>query len=73
MAFFAPDIGIDLGTSNTMVYVRGRGIVISEPSVVAADATRRNVVRAVGDEAVYLRGRATSSINVVSPLKQGRL
>ncbi len=73
MAFFAPDIGIDLGTSNTMVYVRGRGIVISEPSVVAADASRRNVVRAVGDEAVYLRGRATSSINVVSPIKAGAI
>ena len=46
MAFFAPDIGIDLGTSNTMVYVRGRGIVISEPTIVVTDANNRRNVRA---------------------------
>ncbi len=73
MAFFAPDIGIDLGTSNTMVYVRGRGIVISEPTVVAADANKRNLVRAVGDEAVYLRGRTTSAITVVQPIRAGAI
>ena len=49
MAFFAPDIGIDLGSSNTMVYVRGRGIVISEPTLVATNTANRRQVRAVGD------------------------
>ena len=51
MAFFAPDIGIDLGTSNTVVYVRGRGIVISEPTMVVVDSGNKRSVRAVGDDA----------------------
>ena len=45
----APDLGIDLGTSNTAVYVRSRGIVISEPTLVAVDRADKKTVRAVGD------------------------
>lgn len=57
MALIAPEIGIDLGTSNTMVYVRGRGIVVSEPTIVVIDSDNKHNVRAVGDEAEILLGR----------------
>ena len=57
MPFLAPDIGIDLGTENINVYVRGRGIVISEPTLVVLDRENRHTVRAVGDEARFLYGR----------------
>lgn len=73
MAFFAPDIGIDLGTSNTMVYVRGRGIVISEPTIVVTDANNRRNVRAVGDEARYLLGRTTASLAAILPMRSGTI
>lgn len=71
MAFFAPDIGIDLGTSNTSVYVRGRGIVISEPTLVLVDRRERNHVLAVGDEASYLMGRTPENVALVEPLRGG--
>ena len=71
MNFFAPDIGIDLGTSNTLVYVRGRGVVISEPTLVVAEGKGRKSVQAVGDEARYLLGRTTDSTVVVRPVKGG--
>ncbi|MCQ2476462.1 MAG: rod shape-determining protein [Clostridia bacterium] len=66
------DIGIDLGTANTLVYVRGKGIVIREPSVVAVDqkSTPPKVV-AVGTEAKEMIGRTPGSIVAVSPLKDG--
>ena len=71
MALFAPDIGIDLGTSNTVVYVRGRGIVISEPTMVVVDTNNRRSVRAVGDEAKFLLGRTSEALTVVRPLQNG--
>lgn len=64
------DIGIDLGTANTLVYVRGRGIVINEPSVVALN-TKTNRVVAVGTEAKNMMGRTPSHIRVVRPLVDG--
>jgi len=73
MAFFAPDIGIDLGTSNTVVYVRGRGIVISEPTMVVVDSNNKRNVRAVGDEAKFLLGRTSDALTVVRPLKGGSI
>ncbi|MBE5803304.1 MAG: rod shape-determining protein [Clostridiales bacterium] len=73
MAFFAPDIGIDLGTSNTVVYVRGRGIVISEPTMVVVDSNNKRNVRAVGDEAKFLLGRTSDALTVVRPLKSGSI
>jgi len=67
---FVNDIGIDLGTANTLVHVRGRGIVLSEPSVVALNRTDHSVV-AVGHAAKAMLGRAPGTIDVVRPLKDG--
>lgn len=64
------DIGIDLGTANTLVYVKGKGIVSREPSVVAVDM-RNNRVLAVGSEAKDMLGRTPRSIAAVRPLKDG--
>ena len=63
-------IGIDLGTANTLVYLRGRGIVLREPSVVAVEAKSRKVV-AVGSEAKMMLGKTPGSITAVRPLKNG--
>ena len=73
MAIIAPEIGIDLGTSNTVVYVRGRGIVISEPTMVVIDSGNKRNVRAVGDEAKFLMGRTSEALTVVKPLKNGSI
>lgn len=67
---FSNDIGIDLGTANTLVYLRGRGIVINEPSVVALN-TKTNRVVAVGTEAKNMMGRTPSHIRIVRPLVDG--
>ncbi len=70
MRIFSRDIGIDLGTANTLIYVKGRGIVVREPSVVAIDKYTGKVV-AVGLEASEMMGRAPENIVVVRPLKDG--
>ena len=67
---FSRDIGIDLGTANTLVHVRGRGIVIAEPSVVAKDQ-RTGAILAIGAEAKRMVGRTPASIIAVRPLKDG--
>ena len=67
---FTRDIGIDLGTSNTLVYLKGKGIIMREPSVVAYDV-RNDAVRAVGTEAKEMIGRTPGSIVAVRPLKNG--
>ena len=64
------DIAVDLGTANTLVYVRGHGIVISEPSVVAIDE-QTGTVRAVGQQAKQMIGRAPAQLTVVRPLANG--
>src|SRR5207302_7403502 len=64
------DMAVDLGTANTLVYVRGRGIVLSEPSVVAIDQ-RSGEVHAVGVEAKRMLGRTPGSIAAIRPLKDG--
>lgn len=66
----ARKIGIDLGTANVLVYVKGRGIVLSEPSVVAL-STKTNRVRAVGADALAMVGRQPESIEVVRPMRNG--
>lgn len=63
-------LGIDLGTANVLVYVRGRGIVIAEPSVVAI-STRDRRIKAVGSEALAMLGREPESIEVVRPMRNG--
>jgi len=64
------DIGIDLGTANVLVYVKGRGIVLREPSVVAKDI-RTNKTLAVGEEARQMLGRTPSNIQAIRPLRDG--
>ena len=68
--FFKKEIGIDLGTANTMVYVTGKGIILREPSVVAVNMKDELVV-AVGREATEMIGRTPGSISAVRPLKDG--
>jgi rod shape-determining protein MreB len=70
LGLFSRDIGIDLGTANTLVHVRDRGIVISEPSVVAMEAKTKRVL-AVGAEAKRMVGRTPASIIAVRPLRDG--
>ena len=59
MGFVAHDLGVDLGTSNTLVYVKHKGIMISEPTIVVVDAGNERKVRAVGDDAKIMLGRTT--------------
>ena len=66
---FSNDIGIDLGTANTLVHVKGQGVVINEPSVVAMN-TKTNRVVAVGNDAREMLGRNPSHIDVVRPLSR---
>ena len=73
MPFLAPDIGIDLGTENINVYVRGRGIVISEPTLVVLDRENRHTVKAVGDEARFLYGRSPDQLIAVAPIRNGQV
>jgi rod shape-determining protein MreB len=68
--FGGRDMAVDLGTANTLVYVRGRGIVLSEPSVVAVDS-RNGDVHAVGLEAKRMLGRTPGTISAIRPLKDG--
>ncbi len=68
--FGGRDMAVDLGTANTLVYVRGRGIVLSEPSVVAVDS-RTGEVHAVGLEAKRMLGRTPGTISAIRPLKDG--
>src|SRR5450631_2312480 len=70
LGLFSRDIGIDLGTANTLVHVRNRGIVISEPSVVAIEAKTKKVL-AIGAEAKRMVGRTPASIIAVRPLRDG--
>jgi len=66
------DMAIDLGTANTLVYVKGRGVVLNEPSVVAtASAKGRKQVLAVGDEAKMMLGRTPGNIEAIRPLRDG--
>ncbi|MDD7718549.1 MAG: rod shape-determining protein, partial [Eubacteriaceae bacterium] len=66
----AKDIGIDLGTANTLIYIKDKGIVLNEPSVIARD-NKRNITIAVGHQAKEMMGKAPAHIDVVRPLKDG--
>src|SRR4030042_7213380 len=67
---FTKRIGIDLGTANVLAYVRGKGVVVNEPSVVAL-ATRENRVVAVGREARDMLGRTPGGVTVIRPMRDG--
>ena len=70
--FLSSDIAIDLGTANTLVYVKGRGIILNEPSVVAITTNRGKAqVLAVGDEAKLMLGRTPGNIQAIRPLRDG--
>ena len=69
-SLFSNDMGIDLGTANTLVYVKGQGIVLREPSVVAIERDTRNVL-AIGAEAKRMLGKTPANIIAVRPLRNG--
>ena len=69
-SFFAPCLGIDLGTANTLVYMKGKGIILREPSVVAMKNNKKDIL-AVGEEAKKMIGRTPGNIVAVRPLKDG--
>ena len=66
----AKDIGIDLGTANVLIYVKGRGIVLNEPSVVVIDTETKSVI-AVGEEAKEMLGRTPGKVKAIKPMKDG--
>ncbi|MGA2444087.1 MAG: rod shape-determining protein [Opitutaceae bacterium] len=68
--YFSNDIGIDLGTANTLVYVKDKGIVLREPSVVAISTSTRKVLK-VGEEARRMLGRTPGNIQAIRPMKDG--
>jgi rod shape-determining protein MreB len=68
--FFSSDLAVDLGTANTLVYAKGRGIVVNEPSIVALDKNNKRVL-AVGREAKEMLGRTPADIVAVKPMKDG--
>lgn len=67
---FSADLAIDLGTANTLIYLRGKGIVLNEPSIVAFDRTNKKIV-AIGKEAQQMLGRTHRDIRTIRPLKDG--
>jgi rod shape-determining protein MreB and related proteins len=72
LGFMSADMAIDLGTANTLVYVKGRGIVLAEPSVVAiAEVRGKKHVLAVGEEAKQMLGRTPGNISAIRPLRDG--
>lgn len=70
LGLFSHDIGIDLGTANTLVYVKGKGIVIREPSAVARNKKSKEIL-AIGTSAKKMMGRAPATIDVIRPLRDG--
>ncbi|HVW71545.1 MAG TPA: rod shape-determining protein, partial [Candidatus Paceibacterota bacterium] len=70
MAYFSPKLGIDLGTTNVLVFLPGKGVVINEPSVVAV-SKENNKVLAIGVEAKKMIGRTPDSIVAYRPMKDG--
>lgn len=71
MFFRSMDIGIDLGTANLLVYIKGKGVVFNEPSVVTIDRSKNNKLVAVGNEAHDMIGRTPGNIVAIRPLKEG--
>ncbi len=70
--FAAADLAIDLGTANTVVYLRDHGVVLAEPSVVAMEIVNgMRSVRAVGDDAKLMLGRTPENLHVIRPLRNG--
>lgn len=70
LSFKSKDIGIDLGTANVLIYVKGQGIVLNEPSIVAIDTDSKSVI-AVGTEANEMLGRTPGKVKAIKPMKDG--
>lgn len=74
-SYFSSDMAIDLGTANTLIYVRGKGIVLDEPSVVAirheGGPNGKKIIQAVGHEAKQMLGRVPGNIEAIRPMKDG--
>ena len=68
--YFTKDVGIDLGTANSLVYAKGRGIVVSEPSLAAVN-NKTGQILAIGEEAKKMLGRTPAHIDVIRPLVNG--
>ena len=68
--FFATDIAIDLGTANTLIYIKGKGIVLNEPSIVAFDKNSKRII-ALGNKAKEMQGREHKEIRVTRPMRDG--
>ncbi|MDP2363847.1 MAG: rod shape-determining protein, partial [Ignavibacteria bacterium] len=68
--FFSNDIAIDLGTANTLIYVKGKGIVLNEPSIVAFDKSTKRII-ALGNKAKEMQGREHKEIKVTRPMRDG--
>src|SRR5205809_3006991 len=69
-SLFSNDLAIDLGTANTLIYIRGRGMVVSEPSIVAINRVT-NQVEAVGNRAKEMLGRTPGNIVAIRPMRDG--
>ncbi len=70
LSFLSTDIAIDLGTANTLIYIKGKGIVLNEPSIVAFDRTTKKII-AIGKEAKEMQGREHREIRVSRPMRDG--
>jgi rod shape-determining protein MreB len=70
LSFFSTDIAIDLGTANTLIFVKGKGIVLNEPSIVAFDRTTKKII-AIGNKAKEMQGREHREIRVSRPMRDG--
>ena len=70
MQLFANDLGVDLGTSNVLIYVDGKGVMVREPSVVAMDKNTGRILQ-VGTEARNMLGRTPGNVVAMQPLKEG--
>ena len=71
MAIIAPDIAIDLGTSNTQVYVKNKGVVLNEPTLMVVQDGKKKTVKAFGDDARLMLGRTMGDLSAVRPLEDG--
>ena len=71
MAIIAPDVAIDLGTANTRIYVRHKGIVLDEPTLMAFKSGKKRTPVAIGEDARLLLGRTKGDLTTVQPLKNG--
>jgi len=68
--FFSSDIAIDLGTANTLIYIKGKGVVLNEPSIVAFDRNSKKII-ALGNEAKEMQGREHREIRISRPMRDG--